>query len=309
MNREIYKEKKPIKQGDDLESLEYKSESKGKPVNQEQTMIDKVKGKFKKTPEEKTPEEKRRDKIGRDKIIHNVEHRVLKELGKERKGFVGKSLNWLNEKYGEDWLERRGIFIAEKSGINKAIEDIKKQEIIIADIGSGKSGINEAIIKNNPDNDIKIIGFDESDRATEKVSKSSERNIGSAYAIGEKLPIEDKRADVVKFDFTFQEADDEMMDKLLKEAKRILKDDGIITVIDDLPQEKFIDEQFAKIKNKSENRRPGKLNLHSKDEWGKFFKDNGLEIENSTVFGDEEESKKEQFISFVLKKAEEKVEE
>ena len=51
-----------------------------------------------------------------------------------------------------------------------------------------------------------------------------------------------------------------------------------------------------------------KFNLRSEEEWGKFFKDNELEVEDSKIFGDDEENKKEQFISFVLKKAEEKIE-
>ena len=93
-----------------------------------------------------------------------------------------------------------------------------------------------------------------------------------------------------------------MTDKFLEEAKRILKDDGIITIIDDLPQEKFIDEKSAEIKSKTRNRRPVKLNLHSNEEWIEIFENNGLRIESSTIFGDDEENKKEQFISFVLKK-------
>ena len=322
MNREIYKGEEPVEQASNPESLEYGLKSRGKPIDPEQTktgeLINRVKKKFK-----KTPEEKRRNKIGRDKKIHNMEHKVLGKLGEEREGVVGKSLNWLNEKYGEDWLERRGKLIADRSGVNETIENIEKQKIIIADIGSGKSGINEAII-NNSEKDIKILGFDESDRATEKVSESSKRNVGSAYAIGENLPIEDNKVDVVKFDFTFQEADDEMVDKLLEEAERILKDDGIITVIEDLPQEKFIDEQSAKIENKVKNRRPGKLNLHSKEDLEKLFKDHNLEIKkltepedhevevkNPIIFGDDEENKKEQFIAYVLEKAKvkEKVEE
>ncbi|NOQ68021.1 hypothetical protein GQ568_01105, partial [Patescibacteria group bacterium] len=47
----------------------------------------------------------------------------------------------------------------------------------------------------------------------------------------------------------------------------------------------------------------------SEEEWNKFFEDNELEVESSTIFGDDEKNEKEQFISFVLKKAEERIEE
>ncbi|MEA2098252.1 MAG: methyltransferase domain-containing protein [Patescibacteria group bacterium] len=228
---------------------------------------------------------------------------MLEELGEEREGLIGRSLDQLNEKYGEGWLERRGEFIVERSDINEAIEDIEEQEIIIADIGSGKQHINEAMIKNSS-KDIKILGFDESDRATKEVSESGKGNVESFYAIGENLPIAGNEVNVVKFDFTFQEANNEMTDKLFKEARRVLKDNGRITIIDELPQEKFIDEQATEIKSKTRNRRSVKSNLHSEEEWRNIFEKNELEVENFTIFGDDEENEKEQFISFVLKKAE-----
>ena len=247
---------------------------------------------------------KRKKKIKRDKIIHNVEHKVLEELGEEKEGLIGKSLDRLNEKYGEGWLERRGELMADRSGINEAIEGLEGEEIVIADICSGKQHINEAILKNS-EKDINMLGFDESDHATKEVSKevseSGEGKIKSFYAIGENLPIKDEKVDVIKFDFAFQEANDEMTDKFLEEAKRTLKDDGIITIIDELPQDKFIDERSAGIKSKTRNRRPVKLNLHSDEEWRNIFEKNELKVESSTIFGDDEENEKEQFISFVLK--------
>ncbi|MCK4799877.1 methyltransferase domain-containing protein [Candidatus Parcubacteria bacterium] len=246
---------------------------------------------------------KRKKKIKIDKIIHKIEHKTLEELEKKRKGRIGESLGQLNEKYGKGWLERRGKLTADRSGISEAIEGLECEKIVIADICSGKQHINEAILESSKKN-IEILGFDESDRATKEVSRSSEGDIESFYAIGENLPIKDEKVDVVKFDFSFQEANDEMTDKFLEEAKRILKDDGIITIIDDLPQEKFIDEKSAEIKSKTRNRRPVKLNLHSDEEWRKIFKKNELEVESFTIFGDDEENEKEQFISFVLKNKE-----
>lgn len=250
---------------------------------------------------------KRKKKIKIDKIIHKIEHKTLEELGKKREGRIGESLGQLNEKYGKGWLERRGKLIADRSGVNKAIKDIKDKKIIIADVCSGKQHINEAIVENS-EKDIEILGFDESDRATKEVSESSEGDIESFYAIGENLPVNDKTVDVVKFDFAFQEANDEMTNKFLEEAKRILKDGGVITIVDNLPQEKFIDKRSAEVKSGAKNRRPVKLNLHSDEEWRNIFEKNELKVKNSTIFGDDEESKdenkKEQFISFVLKNKE-----
>ena len=265
-----------------------------------------MKNAFEEVPEELTSKEReRKRKIGKDKKMHDVEHAVLKKIGGEHKGPIKKPLEWVNEKFGEGWLERRGELMAERSGIGQAINEIDEQEITVIDIGSGKQHINEAI-KNSSDKDIKVIGFDESDRATKKVSESDrEKNIGSARAIGEKLPIKDGEADVVKFDFTFQEADDKMTEELLQEAKRVLKNDGMITVIEDLSQEKFINEQSAEIKSELRNRRSVKLNLRSDEELQQLFEDNDLEVVGKpTVFGEDEENKKEQFISYVLKKVE-----
>ncbi len=295
--------------------------------------------------------EARREKIKKDKKLHKIEHGVLDQLNKPRKGIMKKPIDFVNEKFAEGLLEERGKIMAEKSGINEAISKVldriaeeesdeelrsnianfddkvmalkeekrateeefdvdgtinegQKNKIIVADICSGKQHINEAILEKYPNKNIEIIGFDESDHADKKVSESSDFNIGSAYAIGEQLPIEKGIVDVVKFDFAFQEADEKTRIKFIKEAKRVLKDDGIITFIDELPQDNFVDRQLSKAKSRLYNRRSVELDIQDDKDLQSFFIENGLEIVKRKCFREDDNLEKPaQFVSYILKKS------
>ncbi|MCK5084422.1 MAG: methyltransferase domain-containing protein [Candidatus Pacebacteria bacterium] len=195
--------------------------------------------------------------------------------------------------------------VEEESNISGVTDETQKNKIVIADICSGKSGINEAILKKFSERNIEIIGFDESDHATKKVSESSDHNIGSAYAIGEQLPLKDESVDIVKFDFAFQEADEKTRIRFIEEAKRILKSGGMITFIDELPQDSFVSRQSNKLKSRLYNRRFGKLDIQENDKLSKFFTENGLEIVKRKCFREDGNSEKPaQFVSYILKEAE-----
>jgi len=200
--------------------------------------------------------------------------------------------------------------MADRSGTNEVIENFAGEEIKIVDIGGGKGHIMQEAIKDNPDKEIKTAEIDLSDYASRKVSESDEgKKMNSVFGEGEKMPIKDKSVEMATAYFTFQELDDGQQDKILKEMKGIIKDEGKIVIIDEPSQEEKPGGIIARSKNILRNLKVSKFNLHSEDEWRKFFEDNELEVESSVLFGDDEENKKEQFISFVLKKAEEKVEE
>ncbi len=229
-------------------------------------------------------------KIEKEKFIHDAESAVA---------FLG-----------EGFWKKRGEAIAENSGISEAIGNIDKKDIIVVDIGSGKQHINRAIEEANPEKNIKVVGVDQSDKATKKASfADGKKVIESAYGIGEAMPVKEGSADVVKFDFTFQGANEEKIQKMLEQAKSILKKDGIITVIDHLKQENPSDDKKARMQNALLNKGLSEFDKEAKnqEEWEKLFEENGLKVESARTYredGNISEKNPAQYISFVLKKAE-----
>lgn len=231
-----------------------------------------------------------KEQIGKEKFIHGAENKMA---------FLG-----------EGFWKKRGEAIAKNSGISEAIGNIDKGDIILVDVGSGKQHINKAIMEANPEKNIKVIGFDQSDKATKKASfAGGKKVIESAYGIGEALPVKNESADVVKFDFAFQGASEEKRKTMLEEAKSILKKDGIITVIDHLAQENPSDYKKARMQNALLNKGLSEFDEEAKNqkEWEKIFTENGLIVERATPYredGEVSDEKPAQYISFVLKKAE-----
>ena len=211
----------------------------------------------------------------------------------------------------QDWLKDRAELMIERSKANDVVEKFDdKEKIRIVDFGGGKGHMMQEVIKSNPDKEIKTVGIDLSDYASRKVSESDEgEKMDSVFGDGENMPIKDKSIEMATAYFTFQELDDNQQSEILEQMRKIIKDDGRIIIVDEISQEEKAEGIMARSKNILRNLKVSKFNLHSDKEWKKFFKDNELEVESSTIFGDDEENKKEQFISFVLKKAEKKIEE
>lgn len=211
---------------------------------------------------------------------------------------------------GESFWKKRGEAIVKNSGLGEAIGGIDKQNMVIVDIGSGKQHINNALLEANPGKNIKVFGFDQSDKAAKRSSSvEGEKVIESVYGIGEALPVKNESADVVKFDFTLQGASEKKIKAMLSEAKDILKKDGIITVIDHLKQENKKNDLMARLRNLFVNKGMSEFDKEAKsqDDWTKIFKDNGLEIVNVEPYredGEVSDDKPAQYISFVLKKKE-----
>jgi len=211
----------------------------------------------------------------------------------------------------QDWLKDRAELMVKRSRVKDVVEKFSgKEKIRIVDIGGGEGHMMQEVIKSNPDKEIKTVGIDLSDYASRKVSESDEgEKMDSVFGDGENMPIKDKSIEMATAYFTFQELDDNQQSEILEQMRKIIKDDGRIIIVDEISQEEKAEGIIARSKNILRNLKVSKFNLHNEDEWRKFFEDNELEVESSTIFGDDEENKKEQFISFVLKKAEEKVEE
>jgi len=204
----------------------------------------------------------------------------------------------------QDWLENRAEIMVDRSGANEVIRNFDSEEIRIVDMGGGKGHIMREIIKSNPDKEIKTVGIDLSDYASRKVSESKEgEKMNSIFGEGENAPIKDKSVELTTAYFTFQELDNDQQNEVLEEMKRIIKDDGRIIIVDEPPQEKKEGIE-ARGKNIIRNLKVSKFNLHSDEEWKKFFEENGLEIKDSKAFGDDRKNERNQFISYVLKKAE-----
>lgn len=219
----------------------------------------------------------------------------------------GRIRNKIDHKLGDsnqDWLENRAEIMANRSGINEAIKDFNSEEIKIVDIGEGKGHIMREVIESNPDREIKTVGIDLSDYASREVSESKEgKKMDSVFGEGENMPIKDKSVELATAYFTFQELDNSQQSEVLEEMKRIIKDNGRVIIVDEPPQEKK-EGIVARGKNILRNLKVSKFNLHSDEEWRNFFEENGLEVENFRVFGDDKENEKKQFVSYVLKKAE-----
>lgn len=220
----------------------------------------------------------------------------------------GRVRNKIDHKLGDsnqNWLENRAEIMADRSGINEVIENFDNEEKIrIVDIGGGKGHIMREIIKDNSDKEMKTVGIDLSDYASGKVSASKEgEKMDSVFGEGENMPIKDKSVELATAYFTFQELDDSQQSEVLEEMKRIIKDNGRIIIVDEPPQEKK-EGIVARSKNILRNLKLSKFNLRSDKEWRKFFEENGLEVENSKVFGDDKENEKKLFFSYILKKVE-----
>lgn len=202
-------------------------------------------------------------------------------------------------------LEKMEGKMMERSGINEVIERMDDR-IIIADIGSGKQYADKAIVKANPDKEIKIVGIDPSDYASKRVSESEAgEKIGSVFGEGENLPIEKESVEIAMSNFTFQELDNEQQKRVLEEMGRIIKENGRIIITEDLSQDSLSGEAYARAKIAIYNLEISKLNMHSDEEWKEFFEENNLEVESSKKWGNDKENKKEQFVTYILKKIEE----
>lgn len=205
----------------------------------------------------------------------------------------------------QNGLEKMEEKMMERSGINEAIEKMS-DEITIADIGGGKQYADKAIIEANPNKEIKIIGIDSSDYASKRVSESEAgEKIESVFGKGENLPVENESVEIAMSNFTFQELDDEQQKKVLEEMGRIIKEDGKIIITEDLPQDGISAEAYARAKIAIYNLEVSKLNMRSDKEWKEFFEENGLEVESSKIWGNDKENKKEQFVTYILKKIKE----
>ncbi len=214
----------------------------------------------------------------------------------------------------QNWLEARAELMVDRSGINEAIESFEgRREMKIVDIGGGSQHIEREIVRSNAGRNINVVGVDISDYASGRVRRSEEgEKIGSLFGKGENLPIKEKSVEIATAFFTFQELSDKQQQEVLSEMIRIIKDEGKIIIVDELPKENYTKEKIvARAKNILRNVKISRYNLHSEEEWKEFFGKNGLKVVDYREFREDEKEIGEkfppQFFSYILEKAEGKV--
>ncbi|MFA6096924.1 MAG: class I SAM-dependent methyltransferase [Candidatus Paceibacterota bacterium] len=214
----------------------------------------------------------------------------------------------------QDWLEKRAENMVKESGVNEVIEGYDAEEKIrIADIGGGTQHIEKEIIKNNPGKNVSTVGIDLKDYASGAISGSGEgKKINTVFGSGQELPIKEKSVDVATSFFTFQELSHEDQEKMLDEMIRIIKDDGKIIIVDEPPQGMTEEGIFARAKNILRNVNVSEYNVHSGEEWRDLFEKKGLKIVDKKEFREDgkevDEKNPAQFFSYIVEKAEKKIE-
>lgn len=241
--------------------------------------------------------------------------KLAKEKHPDPRSFIGKIKHGVQESAPvQDWLEKRAKNMVENSGINQVIGEYNGEEKIkIADIGGGTQHIEKEIIKNNPGKKVNTIGIDIKDYASGAISGSEERKkINTVFGSGQELPIKKKSVDIATSYFTFQELSDEDQEKMLDEMIRIVEDGGKIIIVDEPPQGMTEEGIFARAKNILRNASVSEYNVHSGEEWRNLFEKKGLKIVGKKEFREDgkevDEENPAQFFSYIIEKAEKKIE-
>ncbi len=257
--------------------------------------------------EEAEMEQKLNDNVRKDQNFKEAKERHPGPISKFREAVHRAS----ESEATQEFLDKRAKNTLENSGIKETIEAFSKDnnKITIADIGAGKQHILKEMIKiiekSDPEVKIKTVGMDIMDYASKKVSESNEGGkMNSVFAKGEFSPIKDNSADIVSAFYSLHELNLEQKKETLAEMKRMVKENGKIIVVDDLSPESKVEEYLNKIQSSAANVKIDPYNVSGEKDMAEFFEENGLEIESSKIFKENEEDNKEpQHISYILKKA------
>ena len=110
---------------------------------------------------------------------------------------------------------------------------------VVVDIASGEGYGTNILAKEA----LSIIGFDISKDAVENASRKYVRD-NLRYAVGDvaQIPLEDNSVDVIVSFETIEHVDENKQKKFLKEAKRILNQDGILVI--STPNKKIYSDKY-----------------------------------------------------------------
>ena len=108
---------------------------------------------------------------------------------------------------------------------------IELRDLVVVDIGAGNGKFARAFAKRG----AKVIGI-EIDQDKVEIAKQAEHpNVDIRLGRGEALPVDDDSADLVCFMFSFHHIPLDVQEQALIEARRILKEDGRMHVVEPRP--------------------------------------------------------------------------
>lgn len=195
--------------------------------------------------------------------------------------------------------------ILEQSGILKYLKDGGRY----LDIGTGPGHILE-LLNSSQRRDIEFVGLDNgiapvypvNKRLREKGKLSGERLF--VYGSGESLPVKEKSLDGATVFFVLHHAgDDKNLEQIFNEIDRVVKDDGFVSITEDIPE--TADKDFYQEFDQAVNFELGKKLPHffrSDKEWRKFFEQHGYEIVEVSYFSDKYKGKNIDHATYILKR-------
>ena len=213
-------------------------------------------------------------------------------------GFKEKVVHAAAEIWPVDFvLQKRAEWFLENSGIERHLKSGGQY----LDVGTGKGHITQRILADMEKAGTPLKGYygiDIADKPLNKVQKreskrrktplaENENPMGFVWATSDALPFKDGSLDGVSYIFSIHHMDKETMDRVLQEAKRVIKKNGNIFIAEDLVDTK--DKEQRQITEE----RDRLLNLESKDEehnykgdqeWKEYFESIGLEVTANEFF-------------------------
>lgn len=224
-----------------------------------------------------------------------------------------KVINWLKDCWPiagkvDELLKERALSIVEKSGIRERI----KQGGVYLDIGTGVGHIIESVVKEEDGKDIKFLACDPIYSPQERVAKRLKEGgrVLFAKALGEQLPVKDKSVDGVSLFFVLHHISPENQAKIFEEIKRVLKDDGLLFLTEDTPEnEEETERNITWDRRLNFESASMRHYYHSPEEWKKVLAENGFDFVDSNYFEDVSPRESEGIIrhtSFVFGKSQKK---
>jgi len=224
------------------------------------------------------------------KLMHQAS-----ELGLVDKGLQGRA-EWVIKETGiEEYLKKGGLYLDIGTGkghiIGKFLQDMEKESKPLA----GFYGID---IMDKP---LKKVQKREAARR-QKEWNQGKNPIGFMWATAENLPVKDKSLDGISYFFSIHHMEKDRIDQAIDEAKRVLKDDGLIFIVEDLVE----DEEEKKITESVDRKlnwegREVEHNYKSDSDWQDYFKEKDLEIVEKKYFESASKKGPIRHASYILK--------
>jgi ubiquinone/menaquinone biosynthesis C-methylase UbiE len=179
--------------------------------------------------------------------------------------------------------QKRAIDIVEKS---KVREHLKPGGVYL-DIGTAIGHIVERIVKEEESKDVKFLAVEPIWKPLKKVRERLKETgkVGFAKAVGEALPVKDKSVDGISLFVVLHHVNPEIREKIFQEVDRVMKDDGLLFLVEDTP-----DNEEEKARNSKWDQR---INFEPKNtkhyylsdaEWIKFLDEHGWELVDYSYF-------------------------